>query len=237
MKKYLVFDVESIGLHGEGYAVGGVLYDHQGWELSEFRFACLPEDAKGDGNGRDWVKANAPAIPVTHASPREMRSAFWEVWMKAKKDGAVLVADCGWPVEARFLAACVDDDHTERAWQGPYPMHEAASFLEAAGMDCLGTYEREENEMPVHDPLADARQTGRLLFDVLAKPPLRPAPEAKDYEDLRQLRRLACKAWRHDLTRQQALDALHNLKNAAQDSYTPDSHMTDALRPAAGGEK
>lgn len=57
-----------------------------------------------------------------------------------------------------------------------------------------------------------------------------PAPSAEgDYDDLKKLRRLACRAWRHDLTRQQALDALKLLQNAAQDSYTPDKHMTDAL--------
>jgi len=169
MKQYLIFDVESVGLHGEGYAVGGVLFDAQGWELSTFSFACDPDDALGRFEGREWVKANAPELKVTHTSPRDMRSAFWELWTKAKKDGAVLVADCGWPVEARFLAACVDDDPLERAWQGPYPLHEAATYLEAAGMDCLGTYEREPEELPQHDPLADARQTARLFFTAKQK--------------------------------------------------------------------
>jgi hypothetical protein len=40
-----------------------------------------------------------------------------------------------------------------------------------------------------------------------------------DYEDLRQLRRTACHGWRFDLTRQQALDKLYELKGMAQDSY------------------
>jgi hypothetical protein len=33
----------------------------------------------------------------------------------------------------------------------------------------MATYERLENEMPKHEPLADARQSARLLITALSK--------------------------------------------------------------------
>jgi hypothetical protein len=79
----------------------------------------------------------------------------------------MLAADCAWPVEARFLAACVDDQPEQRAWEGPYPLIDIASVRLAAGLDPLATVERLPSEMPAHDPLADARQSARLLIEAL----------------------------------------------------------------------
>jgi hypothetical protein len=41
----------------------------------------------------------------------------------------------------------------------------------AVGMDPLGTNERLPNELPIHDPLADACQSARLLIQALNKWP------------------------------------------------------------------
>ena len=169
--KFFVIDVESIGLHGEGFAVGGVLCTKTGyvWERDwEFRLACPPHAARGiDGSynhseDRLWVAENIPAVPYTHFTPEAVRSEFWSLWLKAKAEGAIMVADCGWPVEAGFLAQCIKDAPS-RALEGPYPLHELASYLAAAGFDPLKTYDRLDDELPKHDPLCDARQSERLL--------------------------------------------------------------------------
>jgi hypothetical protein len=97
-----------------------------------------------------------------------VRNGFWRTWLEWKSRGAVLVADCAWPVEARFLAACVDDNLDARTWDGPYPLHELASFMVAAGMDPMTTYDRLPDE-PQHDPLGDARQSARLLVMALGR--------------------------------------------------------------------
>lgn len=163
----LVFDVESIGLHGEGFAVGwvavrpGAKFGEAGW------FCCPPEKARGEDANRRWVAENVPPMAITHADPREVRSAFWAKWLEWKAQGAVLVADCCWPVEARFLAACVDDDPAAREWEGPYPLHDLASVLLAVGRDPLATNERLTNELPAHHPTADALQSARLLLAAL----------------------------------------------------------------------
>lgn len=80
-----------------------------------------------------------------------------------------MAVECGWPVEARFLNACIDDDRGARNWSGPYPMHEIASIMLSAGMDPMTTYDRLPCELPAHEPLADARLSARLLAQVLSK--------------------------------------------------------------------
>jgi hypothetical protein len=181
---FMVFDVESVGLHGEGFAVGWVVVDSAGVEHEAGRFACHPMYAKGTKAGREWVKDNVPECPETHTGaaaspPRAVRGAFWAAWLRWKARGAVLAADVPWPVEARFLAACVDDVRpvvrggpvladSPREWEGPYPLVDVASVRLAAGLDPIGTADRRENETPAHDPLADARQSARLLVEAFA---------------------------------------------------------------------
>jgi len=174
MSAIMVFDVESVGLHGEGFAVGFVVIDTEGKELDHGRFACPVSAARGSIKGREWVERNIlPPPAVTHAKPIQVRDAFWAKWMEWREKGAMLAADCPWPVEARFLMQCVEDaqhevrgqplDDGPRGWDGPYPLLDVASMMFAVGLDPLATHERLPNELPVHDPLADARQSARLL--------------------------------------------------------------------------
>ena len=168
---FMVFDVESVGLHGEGFAVGWVVVDRRGSELSCGLAACNPADADGDDEGRPWVEEHGPADifpPADEYGPMWVREQFWDAWRAWSSRGdVVLVADCAWPVEARFLARCVDDSREARFWEGPYPLHDLASIRLAAGLDPLGTCERLPDELPAHDPLADARQSARLLIEAL----------------------------------------------------------------------
>lgn len=167
MRLFFIFDVESVGLHGEGFAVAGGLYLQNGIKEREFVFACPMDTCQGDPEGRAWVKANVPPLIGTHPDPRSMRTAFWAEWLVAKKLGAVAAAECGWPVEARFLIDCINDDLDSRMWEGPYPLHEIASFMVAAGMDPMAKYDRKPSELPIHQPLSDARLSARLLAEAI----------------------------------------------------------------------
>lgn len=160
-----VFDVESIGLHGEGFAVGYVVMDKEGNRMDSGCLATDPCHAKGNAEGHDWAKKNIGRIEHTHNSAWQMRSAFWSKWQEWKAKGATLYADCAWPVEARFLIACIDDYPAAREWGGPYPLHDIASVCAAKGIDPITTKTRLEDELPVHNPLADARQSARLLLE------------------------------------------------------------------------
>lgn len=177
LRRFMMFDVESIGLHGEGFAVGAVIVE-DGQTLGEHYFYCGPEKASGGNEGRSWVATNVPEPDWVRYgmegvrghnchSADDMRAQFWKIWRLTQSLGGVLVADCAWPVEARFLAACVDDQSTKREWEGPYPLHELASFRLAAGLDPLATETRLPRELPAHDPLCDARQSARLLIEAL----------------------------------------------------------------------
>jgi hypothetical protein len=171
---WMVFDVESIGLHGEGYAVAWVVIDRTGQELEARRESCPTDAASGYDSGRNWVRNNCPPLPPTQMTPAQIRQEFWAAWTRWKARGAMLIADCGWPVEARFLAACVDDVRPvqrggramaegTRDFGGPYPLHELASVMVGAGMNSWERPRRLPEELPEHDPLADARYSARLL--------------------------------------------------------------------------
>lgn len=167
---FFVFDVESVGLHGEGFAVaggisiGGVLQE-------EFCYSCPPEEATGNSEDLDWVKDNVPVLDITHRTPKLLRAAFWRRYTAAKENhpGLIMAAECGWPVEAGFLARCIYDEMPARKWEGPYPFHEIATYMLAAGMDPMATYNRTPSELPKHHPLADARQSARLLHEAMTR--------------------------------------------------------------------
>lgn len=167
MNRYLVIDVESIGLHGEGFAVAGVLLAADGRTEWEFCYSCPPETATGPDNSRTWVAENVTGLTHAYTNPRQLRDEFWRVWCGLKEQGVLLTAECCWPVEARFLAQCVDDDMERREWGGPYPLHDVASFMEATGTDPMAPKKRTGKETPAHNPLCDARQSARLLLEAL----------------------------------------------------------------------
>jgi hypothetical protein len=164
---FMVFDVESVGLHGEGFAYGFVVVRADGAHFDSGWRACDPNDARGTADDRAWIAANLPMLPPEAHSPGAVREYFWERWEHWKAKGALLVADCAWPVEARFLAACIDDSLTDRKFAGPYPLHELASFMAAAGLDPMAEYPRLPGEER-HHPLGDARQSARLLLQALS---------------------------------------------------------------------
>lgn len=164
MEKVFVFDVESLGLHGEGFSVGGGCYELNGEVLWEFLYATNPEAVIGDDDDRDWVKKNVPKVDYDCFGPLQVRRAFWKEWERAKEMNALMFAECNWPVEANFLRACVNDDLENRKWCGPYPLHDVATFLLAKGFNPMAIYPRLEHELPNHNPLCDARQSMRLLL-------------------------------------------------------------------------
>lgn len=163
----LSFDAESNGLHGGVFAVGAVVLAEDGSVVETFAARC-PITGPVD----PWVEVHVlpplASLAETHATARAMRDAFWS-WLASHKDGALVVVDCGWPVEAGLLSACVADDPA-RAFCGPYPLHDVASLLLAAGLDPLASYA--ETVLPgeghrKHHPVYDAHVSAlcaRLAF-------------------------------------------------------------------------
>lgn len=168
--QWMVFDVESVGLHGEGFAFGYVVIDERGVEYDHGEFGCMPSFASAENpKVLEWVKDNC-RTPRSCSSPAEVRETFWDMWLTHHDipgTKVVLAADVAWPVEARFLAQVLDDDIARRSKCPIYPLIDIASVRLAAGLDPLATCRRYPEEMPAHSPLADARQSARLLLEAL----------------------------------------------------------------------
>lgn len=169
-KGYMVFDVESIGLHGDAFAVAWVMTMLDGTVIGEGAAHIPAGSADGPDASRKWVEEHVsiPKISLSCDTPRQMRDAFWEAWMTAKKLKLALAAECSWPVETNFLSKCIADDPA-REWMGPYPLFDVAMIRFAVALDPLGVEERRPEELPAHDPLADSRQSKRLLIEALEK--------------------------------------------------------------------
>ncbi len=170
---YIVsFDVESWGLHGPSFAVGAVVFK-EGVEVETF-YARGPDPYSWTGATRTdedavWVQENLLPVldPETHDNTKSMREAFWRWWRLHQDEGAVLVSDVPWPVEANFLSDCIGADRKDRKWKGPYPLIDVASILAATFCDPLDLVKRKEDELPAHHPVKDARQSGRQLISAM----------------------------------------------------------------------
>jgi hypothetical protein len=212
MTRRMVFDVESVGLHGEGWALGYVVIVDGKFMDTSWGY-CPPARAHGTADGRAWVTEHCPwatgedeavlraehGLPPAHRfeSPEELRAWFWGRWLSEKEAGAQLWADVAWPVEARFLGQCVEDvrpvahktgqeaierwatcaiEPTPREWEGPFPLFDVRSYVEAlvaAGVDPGevptarglvddGAYGKEL----LHHPLFDARVSALKVLGV-----------------------------------------------------------------------
>lgn len=161
MKKYLVFDVESAGLMGKGFAFGYVVVLEDGTEIESGvqsagidSVICSPED-------KIWLEANLPH-EILYPKDQDrvsldlLRKCFLGV-LEANQDAEVVV-DCGYPVESGWLL---------EIGAKVYPLHELATALKMSGNDPTGHYPRLANEAPAHHPLYDARQTARLWLEAL----------------------------------------------------------------------
>lgn len=169
---FFVFDVESVGLHGPAFAVGYTVVDLAGNEVTwgrhvwQWARSIDVHVATVDYEDMAWCRAHIPAMPVDCQEPKDLRDKFWAAWERFR-ERAWMVVDCGWPVEAKFLEECVRDDPVARKWLGPYPLLDIAPIAAALGQDPTEPALRKPTEFPIHDPLADARQTARLWVEAL----------------------------------------------------------------------
>ena len=185
---YLTFDVETWGLWGEAFAVGYVLTDDNGGSLLEGLHCCPLEDARWDFvTGREasekdaaWLRQNVlPHLPSPDCfTTRAIRDKFTQVYREASKEATrrnetlFLAADVPFPCEVHFLAALRLDNPAENAKLMPYPLIDVASMLLCAGYHPVDTIMRLDREKPAHNPLNDARQSSRILHQLLRGEPI-----------------------------------------------------------------
>ncbi|HVW23155.1 MAG TPA: hypothetical protein VHB51_01545 [Candidatus Saccharimonadales bacterium] len=159
--KFLSFDLETNGLHGEAFAVGALLFDTLTGKVVDQFVARCPVGDEVD----PWVKANVlPAIasmPQTHDDATAMRHDFWQWYLQAEAQCDYVLVSNGYPVEYRFLLQCQEDDLEARYWDHPFPLLDLTSLLLASGQDPsaksqLITRIVREGNFKRHHPLDDA---------------------------------------------------------------------------------
>lgn len=171
--KLLSFDVESNGLHGEAFAVGAVLVDGKGEVMEEFQARCpLPEPLD------PWVKEHVlppmKDMPETHPSPQAMRAGFWKWYLPAKGKANYVLACNPYPVEARFLIACQEDDMATRYFEHPFPLLDLGTLYVSAGATTGEQRDRLVAEASAgtpnleHHPRFDAWVAARVALKLLA---------------------------------------------------------------------
>lgn len=162
------FDAETDGLWGRPFALGALVYDEQGNEISRFA-ARLPDDVVTN----EWVKGNVlPAlegVEVTHTKLRDMLGDFAKYYLQEKEDRNVIV-HMGVPVESGVLRGM----HSKGMigdFDGPYPLIDVAGHLQMAGEDPTspdayvkkhGLYIPTDFAGETHNPLYDSEVAYRV---------------------------------------------------------------------------
>jgi hypothetical protein len=187
MNKYIAsLDVESIGLYGDPTAWALVIGDSEGTILAEY--AAQLKDVHGQAKEHDpssdsdrkWYRDHVdPATtgeawggmwqyePNTFQHYDNIRTVgglldmFAREWEIAKQTwpGIELMADCPFPVETNFLRRAT------RAGE-VYPLLDVNTLVYMHGNP---NFPRLESELPVHNPLADARQSYRIWVELTQK--------------------------------------------------------------------
>ena len=189
MKYYFSFDVESRGILGTPFAVGWVIVDETGKEWGDGYLAVPATFYHSDPTDQWLIENVAPALPVLPVKQflsqndevfigttgncersYHLYERFWSAWEQAKKlyPGILMVTDCQFPVEAEFLLRVHRDSEVNLTIENsPYPLIDVASVLFAHGHGPIANYDRKENELPVHHPTNDARQSVRIMLAAL----------------------------------------------------------------------
>lgn len=173
MRKVFSFDAETNGLWGQAFAIGALVYDENGAEIARF-VGRLPDTEVTD----EWVRANVlpqlTGLPVSHADYESLLTDFSKFYLENKVDADIIV-HMGYIVEVKLLR----DMHQLGLigdWDGPYPLHDVASFLAQAGEDATSVdgYVRKHGlEVPdfgtTHNPLFDSA-VAALVHRHLSRP-------------------------------------------------------------------
>lgn len=167
--RFFVFDVEAIGLRGEGFAFGYVIIENKK-EVERGALFFARAGAVGSATGRAWVNKHVPPrFPNSRQfeSGSALRVECWRLIKEEAAKGAKFFAEGGFPVEANFLLACAATMDSEETI--PYPLYDVMTVVAAAGLDPMAKRERLYAEEPEHNPEADARQSARLLLEALER--------------------------------------------------------------------
>lgn len=173
--RIMVLDVEATHLHGTpvsaAYVIingaGGVEVEDMARASEEEIFALIKKEVLTPEQMDFSVKhlllkpKETPNLQMIHSAialPHWLREAY----TRLKPD--YIAADVAYPVETNFMRnAFQHGPQSEELKRSPYPLLDVENFVMACGIDADKAIERVESELPVHNPLADARYSARKL--------------------------------------------------------------------------
>jgi len=128
----LSLDAEPNGLLGQPFAIGAVKTSTPDAGIQVYCGRC-PIDGPVD----PWVAENVlpglADVPETAGSYPDLLADFAR-WYDRHSPGAIVIAHVAWPVEAGLLRDMITVLGRD-PFSGPFPLHEVASLLLAAGAD------------------------------------------------------------------------------------------------------
>lgn len=155
--KYVFLDVESDGLYGNFLTAALIVVDNEGNEISRAYYGICKEHMHVTD---PWVIEHVLPIIGDYEeceNEKQLLQKTWDFWLQYQET-AYMICDVAYPVECRFLRACVALNQSEYMCKAPFPLIDLSSLLMAKGYDPL--YERKHfaskyKEECVHNALYD----------------------------------------------------------------------------------
>jgi hypothetical protein len=169
MSKKLIFDIESDGLFGKGFAYAYVKLDENN-NIIELD-SCMSQIEVKD----EWVRQNVlpmRTLKNVHTN-KALRNSFFEVLKKSKD--CQIWGDVVFPVETNFLEEVANDDIESRKFEMPYPLFDISTIrdiniprIKTFNEDMYKLYPQLINSLSVynlkeHNPLHDVLASTYLL--------------------------------------------------------------------------
>lgn len=176
----LSLDVESYGILGQPFSYGIVVSDlNTGKTVDEIYEFSQPSLEIARKSGRDqWVEDNVVSVAgESTLGFLSVEQAFllmdWEELLRADYN-YIWCADHPHPVESLFISNVMKMrskygklENKSDLELSPYPLLDINSIRWSLGLST--TFDRLSNELPVHHPLMDARQSLRGLYEAMDK--------------------------------------------------------------------
>lgn len=105
--RYVVFDVESVGLLGEPWAIGWVAMNSIGVEVASGCTWAYPMEVDPSASSEDYdfalpaVESLAATTPAV--TPEQVLRDLWDLWVQTRSAGATFYCDVFSPVDGHAL--------------------------------------------------------------------------------------------------------------------------------------
>ncbi len=168
MSKVFSVDAETLGLYGDAFCIGAVVYEN-GKEVDRWvgRYELSVYDQVPK-----WVEENVlpqiQHIPEKYITSYDMLEAFTEFWLKHR---ALVIAHIPYPVETSLFYDLWRYDFIKED-EGPYPLIDVGSMLHLEGYDATSVdkYLKMRGiqiEGNPHDPIYDSQAAAAVYHDLM----------------------------------------------------------------------